>query len=396
MKNFFPVFQVYPELVYLDSAGTTQKPKAVLEAIEEYYVKHNANIDGAYELSISANRVISETREMVGQFLGVATDTVVFVPSVTYAVSIVSFGVEHMIEKGDSILVTKQEHHSNLLPWRELANRTGTHIVEIPTTLNGEIDLVAFENKLKTSAKIVVCSHISNVIGCINPLEEMYTLSKRINPAILFFVDGSQSVAHGLGSELSQWSDIFVFSSHKMYGPLGIAILSGKKEFLEQLTPVFVGGKMVATVSNDPTTRSHYRELPYRLEAGTPDGAAIAGLGAALRFLQIHYKHDRGDELIQYAENELLKLGHVRVIGEGLIKKSLLSFYSTRYDSTDIGVILARDAIAVRTGLQCATPLHTSLQLEGGSVRISTGIYTETSDIDKFLSALHRAFELLQ
>lgn len=393
MKELFPIFKNNPELVYLDNAATTQKPQQVIDAISHYYSHTNANIDGSYSLSRETQNIFHMVRGKVGEMLNVGIEEVVFVPSVTIASSMTALGLEYLIQQEDEILVTSQEHHSSLLPWRSVARKAKAKLRVLPMKENGELDLDKIGELVSDRLKVFVCTHISNVLGVKNPLQDLYLQVKSINPNVIMVVDGSQSIAHkNMAVEMSKWSDICFFSAHKMYGPTGIAVLSGKREILELLQPVLIGGKMAENVEEEGYS---VRPLPFRLEAGTPNIADIAGLGAAIDFLKEYGASDQSIVLSKELEIRLDKYPHITILSNGLPKAGIVSFFSSKYSAYDLGLILAQKSVAVRTGLHCAIPLHKALDMTEGTVRISFGVYNSLHDVDMFINALEGAFELL-
>ena len=388
-------------LVYLDNAATTQKPQAVLDAITEAYTHWNANVHrGVHHLSQVATQNHEEARQKVAQLIHAqSSEEVIFTKGTTDSLNMLarSFG-DAMVNEGDEIIVSHLEHHSNIVPWQMLCQRKGAVLKVIPLRKDFSLDIKAFKELLSERTKLVSVAQVSNVLGIINPVEEIIRLAHERGIAVC--VDGAQSVPH-LTIDVQQLEcDFLVFSAHKMYGPTGLGVLYGKKEWLDKLPPAEGGGEMIEHVSFEKTT---YNVLPYKFEAGTPNYVGSYAFGKAIDYVQdigleIIANHEQ--ELAEYIEQELSKMNQVRVYAAGQPKAGAVSFNIYRTDNTlihpfDVGVLLDRQGVAVRTGHHCAEPLIDHLGVPG-TVRASVGIYSTKEDIDTFIAALKKAIMMLE
>ena len=388
-------------LVYLDNAATTQKPQAVLDAITEAYTHWNANVHrGVHHLSQVATQNHEEARQKVAQLIHAqSSEEVIFTKGTTDSLNMLarSFG-DAMVNEGDEIIVSHLEHHSNIVPWQMLCQRKGAVLKVIPLRKDFSLDIEAFKELLSERTKLVSVAQVSNVLGIINPVEEIIRLAHERGIAVC--VDGAQSVPH-LTIDVQQLEcDFLVFSAHKMYGPTGLGVLYGKKEWLDKLPPAEGGGEMIEHVSFEKTT---YNVLPYKFEAGTPNYVGSYAFGKAIDYVQdigleIIANHEQ--VLAEYIEQELSKMNQVRVYAAGQPKAGAVSFNIYRTDNTlihpfDVGVLLDRQGVAVRTGHHCAEPLIDHLGVPG-TVRASVGIYSTKEDIDTFIAALKKAIMMLE
>ena len=389
------------KLVYLDNAATTQKPQVVLDAIVEAYSRWNANVHrGVHHLSQVATQKHEEARKKVaGLIHAQSEEEIIFTKGTTDSINMLaySFG-EAMVHEGDEIIVTQLEHHSNIVPWQMLCERKKAVLKVIPLREDLSLDIEAFKGLLNEKTRLVSVAQVSNVLGIINPIEEIICLAHEQNIPVC--VDGAQSVPH-LTVDVQQLDcDFLVFSAHKMYGPTGLGVLYGKKEWLDQLPPAEGGGEMIEHVSFEQTT---YNVLPYKFEAGTPNYVGSYAFGKAIDYLQeIGLEHIASHEhsLSQYLEQQLAQIPNVRVYAEGAPKAGAVSFNVYRADGSlihpfDVGVLLDRQGVAVRTGHHCAEPLIDHLQLPG-TVRASVAMYSTEADIDAFIAALKKAIMMLE
>ena len=389
------------KLVYLDNAATTQKPQVVLDAIAEAYSKWNANVHrGVHHLSQVATQKHEEARKKVaGLIHAQSEEEIIFTKGTTDSINMLaySFG-EAMVHEGDEIIVTQLEHHSNIVPWQMLCERKKAVLRVIPLREDLSLDIEAFKGLLSEKTRLVSVAQVSNVLGIINPIEEIIRLAHEQNIPVC--VDGAQSVPH-LTVDVQQLDcDFLVFSAHKMYGPTGLGVLYGKKEWLDQLPPAEGGGEMIEHVSFEQTT---YNVLPYKFEAGTPNYVGSYAFGKAIDYLQeIGLEHIASHEhsLSQYLEQQLAQIPNVRVYAEGAPKAGAVSFNVYRADGSlihpfDVGVLLDRQGVAVRTGHHCAEPLIDHLQVPG-TVRASVAMYSTEADIDAFIAALKKAIMMLE
>ena len=388
-------------LVYLDNAATTQKPQVVLDAITEAYSHWNANVHrGVHHLSQVATQKHEEAREKVAQLIHAQSEEeIIFTKGTTDSINMLarSFG-DAMVKEGDEIIVSHLEHHSNIVPWQMLCERKGAVLKVIPLREDLSLDIEAFKGLLSEKTRLVSVAHVSNVLGIVNPIEEIIRLAHEKGVAVC--VDGAQSVPH-LAMDVQRLDcDFLVFSAHKMYGPTGLGVLYGKKEWLDKLPPAEGGGEMIEHVSFEKTT---YNVLPYKFEAGTPNYVGSYAFGKAIDYVQaIGLEQIAAHEhaLAEYIEQELSKINQVHVYAAGQTKAGAVSFNVYRADGAlihpfDVGVLLDRQGVAVRTGHHCAEPLIDYLGVSG-TVRASVGLYNTKEDIDTFIAALKKAIMMLE
>ncbi|MFZ5624321.1 MAG: cysteine desulfurase [Gemmatimonadota bacterium] len=382
-------------LVYLDNAATSQKPRAVIEAMSRYYERDNANIHrGVHTLSAEATRRYDEVREQVRAFFNArAAREIVFTRGTTEAINLVarSWGQANL-EPGDEILLTEMEHHSNIIPWQLVAEQTGAVIRVAPILDTGELDLAAFERLLTERTKLVSVVHLSNALGTINPVAWIVARAHVLGIPVL--VDGAQSAPH-LGVDVRALGcDFFVCSGHKMLGPTGIGVLYGRAELLEQMPPWQGGGDMIETVTFEGST---WAPIPSKFEAGTPPIAEVIGLGAALDYLVATGRERIAaweHALLEYATARVQEVPGLRVVGTAKEKASVLSFVIDGIHPHDIGTVLDDQGVAIRAGHHCCQPLMRRLGLPA-TARASFALYNTTDDVDALVAGLHRARELL-
>ena len=389
------------QLVYLDNAATTQKPQVVIDAIAEAYSHWNANVHrGVHHLSQVATQKHEEAREKVAQLIHAqSSEEIIFTKGTTDSLNMLARSLgDAMLHEGDEIIVSQLEHHSNIVPWQMLCERKKATLRVIPLREDLSLDTEAFKGLLSDKTRLVSVAHVSNVLGIVNPVEEIIRLAHERGVPVC--VDGAQSVPH-LAVDVQQLDcDFLVFSAHKMYGPTGLGILYGKKEWLDQLPPAEGGGEMIEHVSFEKTT---YNVLPYKFEAGTPNYVGSYAFGKAIDYVQeIGLEHiaEHEHELAKYLEAQLALLPNLRVYAAGLPKAGAVSFNVYREDGVlihpfDVGVLLDRQGVAVRTGHHCAEPLIDYLQVPG-TVRASVALYNTPEDIDAFIAALKKAIMMLQ
>ena len=388
------------KLVYLDNAATTQKPQVVLDAIMEAYSKWNANVHrGVHHLSQVATQKHEDARKIVAGLIHAQSEEIIFTKGTTDSINMLarSFG-EEMVDEGDEIIVSQLEHHSNIVPWQMLCERKKAVLKVIPLREDLSLNIEAFKGLLNERTRLVSVAQVSNVLGIINPVEEIIRLAHEKNVPVC--VDGAQSVPH-LAVNVQQLDcDFLVFSAHKMYGPTGLGVLYGKKEWLDKLPPAEGGGEMIEHVSFAQTT---YNVLPYKFEAGTPNYVGSYAFGKAIDYLQeigLESVALHENSLTQYLEQQLSLLPNVRVYAAGIPKAGAVSFNVYRADGSlihpfDVGVLLDRQGVAVRTGHHCAEPLIDYLQVPG-TVRASVGMYNTKEDIDTVITALKKAIMMLE
>ena len=399
IRNQFPVLdqQVYGKpLVYLDNAATTQKPLCVIEREREYYLHENCNIHrGVHYLSQKATEAYEHARQTVADFIHAKESReVVFTRGTTESLNLLATSFEHLIiNEGDKVLVTAMEHHSNLVPWQQMIQRHHGKLLVVPMDDKGVLDLNCYEELLKENPKVVSIAHISNVLGTINPVKEMIRMAHQYGIPVV--IDGAQSIAHHKIDVQDLDCDFFVFSGHKMYAPMGIGGLYGKAEWLEKLPPYQFGGEMVDTVSFEKTT---FNVLPFKFEAGTPNVGAALGLETAVQFLQ---SLDRGEveryeaQLLLSAIQKLSEIEGIRFIGEAEQRSGLVSFIIDGIHPYDLGTIIDKMGVAVRTGHHCAEPVMTRFGIPG-TVRASFALYNTMEEVDIFVNAVKRAAMMLR
>lgn len=392
IRQDFPILdtEVYGHpLVYLDNGATTQKPRAVVEAEREEYYKANANVHrGVHYLSVEATELLEQARKRVATFLNAPTDRdIIFTRGTTESINLVASSFGQLLKKGDEILVSEMEHHSNIVPWQLLRDRTGIVIKVIPITDLGEIDQEAYHNLFTRRTRLVCITHVSNVLGTINPVKEMTAYAHTKNVPVL--VDAAQSIPHLKVDVRDMDCDFLAFSGHKVYAPTGIGVLYAKQEWLEQMPPYQGGGEMIKTVSFEKTV---YEEPPFKFEAGTPNYVGAHALGVAIDYItRIGMDNIREYEtaLTHYAMDQLRTIEGMRLFGQARQKDAVISFLVGNIHHLDMGTLLDRLGIAVRTGHHCAQPVMTHYGIEG-TVRASFAFYNTEADVDALVSGIRR------
>lgn len=381
-------------LVYLDNAATSQKPQVVLDAIMRYYANTNANIHrGVHFLSEHATEEHESARRTVQQFVNASRpEELVFVRGTTEAINLVAqtYGRAH-VGAGDEVLITAMEHHSNIVPWQILCEQQGARLRVAPINDDGELLLDEFEKLVNPRTKIVGVAHVSNALGTINPIGEIVKIAHTKNVPVL--VDGAQAVPHIKVDVQSLGCDFYAFSSHKMYGPMGIGVLYGKFALLDAMPPYQGGGDMIRSVTFEKTL---YNQLPYKFEAGTPDVAGAIGLAAAIKYLSglgLKNVADHEHHLLGYVAQELSDIPGVRVIGTAKEKAGVVSFVLDGVHPHDVGTILDQEGIAVRTGHHCAQPLMQRFGVPA-TVRASFAVYNTESEVDTLIKGIEKVREV--
>lgn len=393
IREEFPILsrEVYGKpLVYFDNGATTQKPRLVVDALVDEYYSVNANVHrGVHYLSQQATELHESSRRTVQQFIHARnTHEVIFTRGTTEAINLLvsSFG-EAFMEEGDEVILSVMEHHSNIVPWQLLAARKGIAIKVIPMNDRGELLLDEYEKLFSDKTRIVSVMQVSNVLGTVNPVKEMIATAHAHGVPVL--VDGAQSVPHLKVDVQELDADFFAFSGHKIYGPTGVGVLYGKEEWLDRLPPYQGGGEMIQHVSFEKTT---FNELPFKFEAGTPDYIGTTGLAKALDYvtgLGIEHIAAHEHELTAYATERLKSIPDLRILGEAADKSSVISFLVGDIHPFDMGTLLDRLGIAVRTGHHCAQPLMQRLGVEG-TVRASFAVYNTKKEIDILVEGIER------
>jgi cysteine desulfurase/selenocysteine lyase len=383
-------------LIYFDNAATTQKPKSVIDALSHYYASDNANIHrGIHALAERATTAFELTRTKLKDFLNApSSDQVILTSGTTASINLVAqtFGRANF-SKGDKILISNLEHHSNIVPWQMIAEEKGAVIEVIPVDEDGVLDVAAYRNLLDATVKLVAVNHVSNAIGTINPIAEMIELAHAHGAKVL--IDGAQSVAHLEVDVQALDIDFFAFSAHKLFGPTGVGVLYGKRELLESMPPYQGGGEMIKEVSFEGTT---YNELPYKFEAGTPNIADVIAFSAAIDYVngfskEVLFKQELA--LLAYATEQLKAIPGLRIIGNAPDKIAVISFVIDGLHPQDMGVLLDKFGIAIRTGHHCVQPLMKRFGLLG-TCRASFAFYNTFEEIDLFVKALRRTINMLQ
>ena len=398
IRKDFPILsqKVYGQpLVYLDNAATTQKPKAVIDRISEYYKNENCNIHrGVHYLSQVATEAFENARKKIAAHLNARhPHEIIFTKGTTEAVNLVANSLgRKIVSQGDEILITGMEHHSNIVPWQILAEEKNAVLNIVPFSEEGVIDLKKYRQMLTEKTRIVAISHISNVLGTINPVRHMIAIAHEYDIPVL--IDGAQSIPHMQVDMKDLDCDFYCFSGHKVYGPMGVGVLYGKEEVLDIMPPYQGGGEMVDQVTFAKTT---FNELPFRFEAGTPDVAAVLGLETALDYIG-EIGLDRIGEyeknLLEYATVELLNVPGLKIYGTAEDKSSVVSFLLENIHPYDIGTLLDKMGVAVRTGHHCAQPVMDRYHIPG-TIRASFGLYNKSDEVDILVNAIQRARKML-
>ncbi|WP_414828050.1 aminotransferase class V-fold PLP-dependent enzyme [Alteromonas sp. H39] len=381
-------------LVYLDNAATTQKPQAVIDALMAFYTQCNANVHrGAHHLSDESTRRYEKARDSVAAFINAgAREEVIWTSGTTEAINIVANGLAQKLNPGDEVVATELEHHANLVTWQQACKKAGATLKIAPIFDSGELDVQAFEALLTDNTKMVAFPHVSNALGTVNPIVELTRMAKKVGAWVL--VDGAQGIAHGGVDVQSIGCDFYAFSGHKLFGPTGIGVLWGKKEVLENWPVWQVGGEMISDVTYQSAT---WGALPNRLEAGTPNIAGAIGLGAAVTWFDSLNTDDvraHEQQLLAAATEQAQALDGMRIIGTAPEKVGVLSFMLGDAHPADVGFILDRQGVAIRTGDNCAQPLMKRFGIPG-TARASFSIYNTLEEVDMLFSALKKAKMML-
>lgn len=398
IRKRFPILseKIYgKDLVYLDNTATTQKPVDVIEALGDYYKSYNSNVHrGVHHLSQKATDAYEKARKKVQQFIGASLpEEVIFTSGTTESINLVAqtFAKDHL-KKGDSVMISAMEHHSNIVPWQMICEEKNAKLKIIPVTENGELYMPGFEKLLDKTVKIISLTYVSNTLGTVNPVKQI--ISKAHEKNIPVMLDAAQAVQHFPVNVQELDADFIAFSGHKMYGPTGIGVLYGKEKWLKKLPPYKGGGDMIKTVTFEKTT---YNDLPYKFEAGTPNIADAIGLAKAIDVITgigLHRIHDAEQELLKYATGQLKTIPTLRIIGEAKEKAAVISFLLGNAHPFDTGEILDKQGIAVRTGHHCTEPLMDFFKIPG-TVRASFSFYNTREEVDALVKALRRIDNML-
>ena len=382
------------DLVYFDNGATTQKPQAVIDAEANYYANENSNVHrGVHFLSGLATDKFEKTRNTIQKFIGAKHNhEIIFTKGTTDAINLVANGFRTLLNKGDEVVISEMEHHSNIVPWQMCCEQSGANLKVIPLLENGELDMLTFENLLSENTKLVSVTHISNALGTITPIEEIIKKTHATGAKIL--IDGAQAASHITLDMQELDADFYCFSAHKMFGPTGVGVLYGKEEILNELPPYQGGGEMIKEVSFSGTT---YAELPHKFEAGTPNIAGVVAFKAAIDFINdlgIDQIAKYEEELLQYATSEILKIEGVKIYGTAEHKSGIISFNIEGIHPYDIGVIVDKLGIAIRTGHHCTQPIMERFNIPG-TARISLAVYNTKEEIDICINAIKKAKQML-
>lgn len=397
IRNDFPVLQrkIYGKpLIYFDNAATALKPQSVIDAIDRYYSTESSNIHrGIYYLSEKATAEFEDARIKVQQFLNAASaEEIIFVRGTTEAINLVAASfLRPMVHKGDEIVLSVIEHHSNIVPWQLVCNETGAKLRIIPANDAGELQVKEYEKLLNERTKFVSIGHVSNAIGTINPVKQMISMAHKYGVPVC--IDGAQAAPHMAVDVRDLNCDFYAFSGHKLYGPTGIGVLYGKAHLLEQMQPYHGGGEMISSVSFEKTT---YKKPPYKFEAGTPSIAGAIGLGAAIDYVAnigLQEISAYENELLRHATEKLLNVPGVRIIGNAKPKAAILSFVIDGIHPHDIGTILDREGIAIRAGHHCAMPAMQRFNVPA-TARASFAFYNTKEEIDTFVKSLEKVLTI--
>ena len=396
IREDFPILQRAVNgkpLIYFDNAATSQTPKIVIDAIVDYYSNYNANIHrGVHTLSQEATDKYEQARETLKtHFNAKYAYEMIFTSGTTHSINIVASGFSSLLKKGDEVIVSALEHHSNIVPWQMLCDKTGAKLNVIPMNEDGALIMSSYDELLSNNTKLVFCNHISNALGTINPIEEIIEKAHHVGAAVL--IDGAQSTPHMKVDFQKLNVDFYVTSAHKICGPTGVGLLYGKKEWLEKLPPYQGGGEMIETVTFKKTT---YAGLPHKFEAGTPNICGGIAFGVAINYMNsigFDAINEYEQELLEYGTQELLKINELKIYGTSK-KTSVISFNVGAIHPYDIGSILDKLGIAVRTGHHCAQPIMDYYKIPG-TIRASFAFYNTKEEIDVFVKGLKRAILML-
>ena len=386
IKSDFPIFND-SDLVYLDNASTTQKPQQVLDAIQSMYSKTNANVHRAlYDIGSEATERFENSRKKVSNFISSESENeIIFTGGTTESINLLAHSLGNKLSSGDEVLVSEMEHHANLVPWQMACQRTGANLKFIPIDKKGELDLSNKEELFTDSTKIISITQVSNVLGTINPINDIAKIAKEIGA--IFIVDGAQGVPHQSINVKELGCDFYAFSGHKMLAPTGVGVLWGRMEKLEEMEPFMGGGEMIETVTMQSST---WNQVPYKFEAGTPNFVQAVGLGAAIDYLNNFgmdkvYEHEK--KVTEYALAKMSQIEQINIFGSPKNRAGVISFNIDGIHAQDLAQFLNEDNIAIRVGHHCAQPLLSKLD-QNSVARLSIYIYNDETDIDLFCNSL--------
>lgn len=398
LRDLFPILnqKVYNKpLIYLDNAATSQKPESVINAITEYYTQYNSNIHrGAHYLANKATEKYEQARATIAKHINAQTEEVNFVRGTTEAVNLVAktWG-ETNINEGDEIIISGLEHHSNIVPWQMLAQKKKAVIKIIPVLSDGSLNIQEYQKLIGNKTKLVACNHVSNALGIINPIKEIIQKAHTVGAKVL--IDGAQAIPHFKVDVKNLDADFYAFSGHKMYGPTGIGVLYGKEALLKEMPPFQGGGEIIKEVTYQNFTVNN---LPYKFEAGTPNICGAIALGKAVEFINeagLQEIENIEHQLLEYATAEINKISGIKIYGTSKNKAAVLSFLVEGIHPFDIGQLLDKQGVAIRTGHHCCQPLMHHFGIEG-TCRVSFALYNTAQDVDAFILALKKAINMLK
>jgi cysteine desulfurase/selenocysteine lyase len=382
------------DLVYFDNGATTHKPKSVIDAVKNYYGNENSNVHrGVHFLSGLATDKFEESRKTIKEFIGANhTHEIIFTKGTTDSINLIANGYRTLLKKGDEVIISELEHHSNIVPWQMCCDISGATLKVIPITDKGELDMMEFENLLSKNTKLVAVSHVSNALGTINPIEKIIEKSHKVGAKVM--IDGAQAASHITLDVQKLNVDYYVFSAHKMYGPTGVGVLYGKETALNALPPYQGGGEMIKEVSFKKTT---YACLPHKFEAGTPNIAGVIAFKQAIDFitdLGVSEIAKYEDKLLQYATAEVLKIEGLKIYGTAAHKSGIISFNIEGLHPYDIGMIVDKMGVTIRTGHHCTQPIMDRFNIPG-TARISLSVYNTKAEVDVCINAIKKAKQML-
>ena len=397
IRKYFPILDSevnQHKLVYLDNAATTQKHQSVIDEVSQFYEKENSNIHrGVHYLSQLSTNKFEQSRECVKDFINAQhTHEVIFTKGTTDSINLLAFCYSKILKKGDEVIVSEMEHHSNLVPWQMCCDYSQAILKVIPITSTGELDMSFFKKELNSKTKLVALTHISNSLGTINPIEKIIELTHQTDAKIL--IDGAQAAAHVNVDVQRLDVDFYCFSAHKLYGPTGVGVLYGKEELLNMLPPYQGGGEMIKDVSIHKTT---YAGLPHKFEAGTPNIAGVIAFKNAIEFIKdigVKNMKDHEDSLLKYATLKLENIAGLSIIGTATEKSGIISFIISDIHHYDLGLILDKLGVAIRTGHHCTQPVMKKMNISGTS-RISFACYNTKKEVDYAVDCIKKAIKML-
>ena len=396
IRKDFPIYSsIDKPFIYFDNAATTQRPKVVLDKLNNYYTKYNANVHRAvYAIGEKATQAYEGAREKIASFIGAENSSIIFTKGTTESINLVAYAwARNNLSSNDEILVTEMEHHSNLVPWQLAAKATGASLKYIPLDENGALDLKDPDKYFNSKTKFVAVIHQSNVLGTINPVKKIIKMAHDVGAKIL--IDGAQWVPHGDTDLKYLNADFYAFSGHKMLGPTGIGILYGKPEILDEMEPFQGGGEMIKSVSMNDAT---WNDIPYKFEAGTPNIAQAIGLGAAVQYINelgVDNIHRHGEKLTKYAMDKLNQINGLKIHGNQKERGPVISFEVENIHPQDLAQFLDQDGIAIRAGQHCTQPIMDKLGVFATS-RASFYIYNTKEDVDIFCESIEKTASIFQ